>query len=86
MASPPFHANSAQDALHRLKDLIGEVTQTIPHRSIASANNLVVFIERTASLPERQVSQIQHITKFHDGEFIFGDAVGGNGVCQTAKR
>ena len=43
----PIHANSAHEALSRLEDLIGEVTQRIPHRAIAAAINIVVFIERT---------------------------------------
>ena len=42
-----IHANSAHEALSRLEDLIGEVTQRIPHRAIAAAINIVVFIERT---------------------------------------
>jgi len=63
-----IHANSAQDALHRLEDLIGEVSQTIPHRSLASAINLVVFIERIAAAPGRRVSQIVEMGK-RDMEF-----------------
>jgi P-type conjugative transfer ATPase TrbB len=42
-----IHANSAVEALSRLEDLIGEVTQRIPYRAIAQAINLVVYIERT---------------------------------------
>ena len=42
-----IHANSAGEALTRLEDLIGEVTQRVPYRAIAQAINLVVFIERT---------------------------------------
>lgn len=42
-----IHANSALEALTRLEDLIGEVTQRIPYRAIAAAINVVVFIERT---------------------------------------
>ena len=42
-----IHANNAYEALTRMEDLIGEVTQRIPHRAIASAINVVVFIERT---------------------------------------
>lgn len=44
-----IHANSAMEALSRLEDLIGEVTQRVPYRAIAQAINLVVFIERTPS-------------------------------------
>jgi type IV secretion system protein VirB11 len=41
-----IHANSAYEALTRLEDLIGEVTERMPHRVIAQAVNLVVYIER----------------------------------------
>jgi P-type conjugative transfer ATPase TrbB len=44
-----IHANSAAEALTRLEDLIGEVTQRVPHRAITQAINVVVFIERTAT-------------------------------------
>lgn len=42
-----LHANSAEDALSRLEDLIGEVAQHVPRRAIARTINLVVFIRRT---------------------------------------
>jgi type IV secretion system protein TrbB len=42
-----IHANSAGEALSRLEDLIGEVTQRVPYRAIAQAIDVVVFIERT---------------------------------------
>ncbi len=42
-----IHANSAAEALSRLEDLIGEVTQKPPYRAIAQAIHLVVFVERT---------------------------------------
>jgi P-type conjugative transfer ATPase TrbB len=54
-----IHANSAEEALTRLEDLIGEVTQRIPYRAIAQAINLVVFIERTAT--GRQVRSIVRV-------------------------
>ncbi len=44
-----IHANSAAEALTRLEDLIGEVTQRVPYRAITQAINLVVHIERTAT-------------------------------------
>ena len=81
-----IHANSAQDALYRLEDLIGEVSQTIPHRSLASAINLVVFIERIAAAPGRWVSQAQNVTGFHNGEYIFGDAADEKGNYHTDLR
>lgn len=40
------HANSAEDALSRLEDLIGEVAVHIPRRAIARTIHLVVFIRR----------------------------------------
>jgi Flp pilus assembly CpaF family ATPase len=51
-----MHANSAAEALIRLEDLIGEVTQRVPHRAIVQAINVVVYIERTAgsARPGRQ--------------------------------
>jgi len=43
------HANSPADALYRIEDLIGEVSQTISRRSIAQGINLIVFMERDAN-------------------------------------
>ena len=57
-----IHANSAADALGRIEDLVGEASNIIPRRSIASAVNLVVFIQRTSSLPGRRVSEIAEVT------------------------
>ena len=70
-----IHANSAADALHRLEDLIGEVSQIIPHRSIASAINLVLFIERMTSAPGRQVSQIVEVSNYSNGHYVFCPAI-----------
>ena len=54
-----IHANSAAEALSRLEDLIGEVTQRVPYRAIAQAINLVVFIERA---PEgRRVRSVSRV-------------------------
>ena len=55
-----IHANSAAEALTRLEDLIGEVTQRVPYRAIAQAINLVVFIERTPH--GRQVRTVARVT------------------------
>jgi P-type conjugative transfer ATPase TrbB len=52
------HANSAADALQRIEDLVGEASAVIPRRSIASAINLVTFIERIGEAPGRRVSSI----------------------------
>jgi type IV secretion system protein TrbB len=42
-----LHANSAADALTRLEDLCLEAAHSAPQRLIASAVDLIVFIERT---------------------------------------
>lgn len=44
-----IHANSAQEALRRLEDLIGEVTSQVPQRMIGEAVDCVVHMQRTAS-------------------------------------
>jgi P-type conjugative transfer ATPase TrbB len=40
------HANSAGEALTRLEDLIGEVSQVIPQRAIGQAIDLIAFLRR----------------------------------------
>jgi type IV secretion system protein VirB11 len=55
-----IHANSAAEALTRLEDLIGEVTQRVPHRAIVQAINVVVYIERTAR--GRRVQAVSRVT------------------------
>jgi Flp pilus assembly CpaF family ATPase len=60
-----IHANSAAEALTRLEDLIGEVTQKVPHRAIAQAINLVVFIERTPT--GRRIRSVTRVLGW-DGE------------------
>ena len=48
-----IHANSAADALRRIEDLVAETSAIVPRRSIASAINLIVFVERTKCAPGR---------------------------------
>ena len=62
-----LHANSAPDALRRIEDLVGEASQVIPQRSIASAINVIAFIERTPQTPGRRVSAVMNVIRF-DGE------------------
>ncbi len=57
-----IHANSAGDALRRVEDLVGESSHTIPRRSIASAINLIMHIERIHDAPGRRVSRIAEVT------------------------
>jgi type IV secretion system protein TrbB len=54
-----IHANSAHEALSRFEELIGEVTQQIPHRAIRQSINVVVFVERTQS--GRKVREIVEV-------------------------
>jgi type IV secretion system protein VirB11 len=56
-----IHANSAAEALSRIEDLVGEASQVIPRRSIASAINLVIFIERTNHAPGRRLSAVTQV-------------------------
>jgi P-type conjugative transfer ATPase TrbB len=64
-----IHANSATDALTRIEDLVGEASQIVPRRSIASAINLVIFIERTST--GRSVRQILRVTGCRDNDYVF---------------
>lgn len=43
-----LHANSAEDVLRRLEDLLGEVTTRTPNRMIAQAVDRIVHVRRTA--------------------------------------
>lgn len=51
-----LHANSADAGLFRLEQLIGEVTQNVPHHLIAETIDRVVFIRRKDGI--RQVETI----------------------------
>lgn len=64
-----IHANSAADALRRIEDLVGEASQVIPKRSIASAVNLLVFIERTNAQPGRTLRSIVEVQGFDNGDY-----------------
>ena len=65
-----IHANSAADALRRIEDLVGEASQIIPSRSIASAINLIIFIERVPSAAGRTISSILELVGFDRGEYV----------------
>ena len=62
-----IHANNANEALRRLEELIGEVTDRIPHHAIAQAVSLVVQIERSPT--ERKVSGLMHVQGWRDGSY-----------------
>lgn len=63
-----IHANSAYDALGRIEDLIGEVVQKIPHRAIASAINIIVFMTRSPTGPI--VQDVLEVKGYEDGRYI----------------
>jgi type IV secretion system protein VirB11 len=69
-----IHANSAEDALYRIEDLIAEASTTVPHRAIASAINLIVFIERVHGAVGRRVSQIVRVSGYEQGRYLLNDA------------
>ncbi len=69
-----IHANSAGDALRRVEDLVGESSHTIPRRSIASAINIIMHIERIHDAPGRRVSRIVGVTGYGDGEYLLREA------------
>lgn len=67
-----IHANSAADALRRIEDLVGEASQIVPRRSIASAVNLVIFIERTSA--GRKVRNLVRVVGFDGTDYTLDDA------------
>jgi type IV secretion system protein TrbB len=73
-----IHANSAADALRRIEDLVGEASQIIPKRSIASAVNLVVFVERINIQPGRAVRTIVEVCGFNDGDYVLRNGKNGD--------
>jgi P-type conjugative transfer ATPase TrbB len=68
-----IHANSAADALHRVEDLVGEASHAVPKRSIASAINLIIHIERITAAPGRRVSRIVEVAGFESEQYILND-------------
>ena len=63
-----LHANSARGALYRLEQLIQEVVTVVPRRLIASAVNVLVFIDGRGSA--RRVSAIERVEGLDaDGDY-----------------
>ena len=81
-----IHANSAADALRRIEDLVGEASQVIPRRSIASAVNLLAFIERTGSPPGRTVRSIVQVRGFEGNDYMLEEASADNGMVTRAAK
>ena len=63
-----LHANSAAEGLSRLEDLIGEVTQRIPHRAIGQAIDLVIHIARTPG--GRRVLELMQVSGWGEDGYI----------------
>jgi type IV secretion system protein TrbB len=65
-----IHANSAPDALLRIEDLVGEASQIVPKRSIASAVNILLFVERIRAHPGRTVRSVIEVRGFDNGDYV----------------
>lgn len=61
------HANSAEGALRRMEDLIGEVASQAPCRMIGEAVDCVVYIRRTPS--GRRVEAVLEVNGYADGAY-----------------
>ena len=67
-----LHANSPADALRRLEELIGEVSQHIPRHTIAAAIGLIIFIERIRRSPWRHCSSVIRVRGLENNSYRFG--------------
>jgi P-type conjugative transfer ATPase TrbB len=67
-----IHANSALEALSRFEELIGEVSERIPHRAIGQSINVVLFVERTRA--GRQVKEVVQINGHNGERYVLADA------------
>lgn len=57
-----FHANSNEEALERVEDMIGEVVTTIPVRTIARALNVLIFVARR-QIDGKYVRRIENVSR-----------------------
>lgn len=66
-----LHANSPRDALYRIEDLVGEVTERVPQRQIGVTINLIVEIRRAPETRAgRIVSGVARVRGFQDGKYL----------------
>lgn len=72
------HASNAHAGLHRIEQLIAEVSQTPMRALIAEAVNLIVVITKTDTAPGRRVSEIVRVIGTNDGLYQL-EPVGENG-------
>jgi type IV secretion system protein VirB11 len=66
-----IHANSAADGLIRLEELVGEVTQRIPHGAIARAVNLIIDIRRAPG--GRRIRSVCKVAGWKDGVYALSE-------------
>ncbi len=62
-----LHANGADDALHRLEDLVGEVVERIPYRAIGQAIDLIAFLKRAPG--GRRLEVVVRVDGWADGRY-----------------
>jgi P-type conjugative transfer ATPase TrbB len=68
-----LHANSAEEALSRLEDLIGEVSQQVPCRAIGQAVDLIAFLKRTPG--GRSLDALVRVEAWRDGRYVLNAAM-----------
>lgn len=84
-----LHANSAEAGLHRLEQLIGEATHSVPHELIAETIDMIVFITRKGG--SRRVETVLTVSGLTaDGyaiEPVTADLqiISPNSITQTSK-
>jgi hypothetical protein len=66
-----LHANTAEEALRRLEDLILEVASEPPRRSIGAAVDLIVHMARTQA--GRRVEGLVAVAGNEDGQYLSRD-------------
>ncbi len=67
-----LHANGALQGLIRLEQLIQEVSVNVPRELIAEAIDLIVYMERDATLG-RKVKHIARVKGMEQGEYVLKD-------------
>ena len=81
-----LHANSPTEALYRVEDLVGEVTERIPFRQIAMTINLIVEIRRAPGSPAgRLVDRLVYVNGHEDGEYVLSEVRAANAANVERK-
>jgi|GEM_PF-2632643 len=67
------------EALYRVEDLVGEVTERIPFRQIAMTINLIVEIRRAPGSPAgRVVDRLVYVNGHEHGEYVLSEITAAN--------